>query len=200
MKRIFFTVIFCVIYCFTNTGFAFEKDTIINTDQQIIIKSIQTMYKIKPKSFEFGEVDGKGYSMEKEGEMLSRFFDKQILKKRKGGISKIDNEYEVPLRYPKFEDVSSLAEINSPIIPKVKVGTPIIGEGERAKVIVNLSDGSLCQYFLKKLPQGWRIYKVRSFYSARANLYFLSGQGIMIEYPSGIQYYDDKESMKLSEW
>lgn len=115
------------------------------------------------------------HSISRHNELMIKYFDAQILAIRKplsqiangnaksSNSSKIADGYEVPLRYPKFPDPNELmAENRSEPLPKIKVLTPEI-DNDRAKVLVKISDGSMCDYFLKKLPQGWRIYKIRSF-------------------------------------
>ena len=145
---------------------------------------------------------------------MIKYFDAQILVLRtplnktanentkSQNISKVSAGYEIPLRYPKFPGPNELmAENRSEPLPKIRIQTPHI-DNDRAKVLVKISDGSLCQYFLRKLPQGWRIYKVRSFENPPNNLYLMKhDEDHMEEYPSNVQFLSsNKLDMKLSEW
>ena len=202
MKRFLWILILGLMASFSGGSFAIDKNTALIAEQKNVIKLIMELYKVKPESFEAGEFDGQGYSTKKHGAMLALFFDDKILKKGKKRSSlNNDFEYVLPLRYPKFPDPNELlAENRSEPLPKIRILTPEI-DNDRAKVLVKISDDSLCHYFLRKLPQGWRIYKVRSFDSPPNNLYFLKHDiDRMDEYPSGQFLPSNKEDMKLSEW
>ncbi|MDO8650691.1 MAG: hypothetical protein Q7R66_00675 [Undibacterium sp.] len=200
MKKILSILVLGLMVSLSDTCHAVEKNTAQTIEQKDVIKLIKELYKVKPESFEAGEFDGQGYSMKKQGEMLARFFYKQSIKKRKDDITKKDNGYEVPFRYPQIPEPGDVLEVNSSgSLPHIKILTPEI-DNDRAKAVVKINDNSLCHYFLKKLPEGWRIYKIRSFSYPPNNLYFLSHEDHMEEYPSGNQFWNDKIDMNLSEW
>ena len=207
MKKILSLLILGLMIFGTGTSFAYDKNGVLTVDQKDVIALMQSLYKIPPETFDFAEFDYdfkrfKGnFSKSRHNELLFQYFDRKILVRSTPVTSSKSESYEVPLRYPRFPEPNELmAENRSGPLPKIKVLTPEI-DNDRAKVLVKISDGSICHYFLKKLPQGWRIYKVRSFLNPPNNLYLMKQDaGHMVEYPSGNQFWNDKEDMKLSEW
>ena len=65
-------------------------------------------------------------------------------------------------RYPgvTVEVLSSFKKRTAPV-PKHHINVPIVN-GNTANVHVNLEQSGYVMYYLKKLPLGWRIYRVES--------------------------------------
>jgi hypothetical protein len=184
-------------------------------DKQEIVSLIKTLYKIKPEIYYFATFPNGKYSEDKLSELAEKYFINDLNSKRNAKTKKIDPKgtVQLPNLYPLEEDPGNLrADYRNEPLPKVKIETPEL-DGQRGKVLVKLSDGSLVQFFLQKRPEGWRIYKVRTFTYAPKNIYLLIGEeeneresyrGSMHEYPDTPEapHFDssDKPSLKLSPW
>lgn len=137
--------------------FAIAQD--LNRDQKDVFDLMRRMYGVSSLTFEFGEFDGK-YQPKKHCPFLSQFLTKELLTKDDQGSC--GNTF----RYPTAsnEDLSLFPKF----LPVPQFGTPVI-KGDRAEIKVLFltydkkhKDGGRCLYFLKKLSEGWRIYRVRT--------------------------------------
>ena len=142
------------------------------TPDQIEIKSlIKKMYEIDPDTFEFSRFGGKykdgevivrgKYNPDKKCKLLEEFLVKEaVLKQPKdvGCMSGNDGFF----RYPQLDsmDLGSVTRVAPP--PKPQIKSPVVN-GEKAKIQVLLPtiDANV-MYYLRKQPEGWRIYRVES--------------------------------------
>lgn len=178
-------------------------------EKQEIVSLIKALYKIKPEIYYFATFPNGKYSEDKLSELASKYFVNDLSARRNAKSKKIDPKgtVELPTLYPLEEDPNNLkADYRNEPLPKVKIETPEL-DGQRGKVVAKISDGSLVQFFLQKRPEGWRIYKVRTFSTDPGNLYFLGSNrgangffGYMVEYPSMQAFSQDNVDMKLSPW
>ena len=161
-------------------------------DKQDIGTLIKAFYKINPKTYRFGSFPGTGYSVKKYDELANKFFVVSLFPRESGTKLNPLGRLLLPPQFPIDEGEENFQlKVEAKELPKVKIEAPEL-DGQRGKVVTKLSDGSLVQFFLQKRPEGWRIYKVRTFTSAPKNLYFLPGlkaledayDGDMDEYPS----------------
>ena len=162
-------VIFLVLLILSISSVAqAEKLTL---DQSAVKVLVQKMYKIDPDEFEYATFGAKYKNGEEvvHGEhdparqcrLLTEFLVKEAII-RKAGINQgcMTGGY---FRYPGLgsEDLSPASRIDP--LPKPLIHTPAI-QGDKAKVYVTfLKSGSQnVFYYLKKMPEGWRIYRVES--------------------------------------
>jgi hypothetical protein len=181
-------------------------------DKQEIISLIKALYKIKPEVYYFAEFPGSGHSVKQHDELASKFFSISLFSRKTATKANPKGMIRLPPQFPNEDDPNNLiAENRNEPLPKIKVEVPEL-DNQRGKVVVKISDGSLVQLFLQKLPEGWRIYKARTFTHVPKDLYYLIGQenereaydGTMREYPDTPEAprfeSSDKPSLKLSPW
>lgn len=176
-------------------------------EKQKIVSLIKALYEIKPDTYFFAEFPKKGHSVKDHDELASKFFLISQFTRNPASKAIPIGKLQLPSLFPLEDDPNNLiAENRNEPLPKVKVGVPEL-DGQRGKVVAKISDGSLIQFFLQKRPEGWRIYKVRTFSTDPGNLYFLGSNqgangffGYMVEYPSMQAFSQDNVDMKLSPW
>lgn len=161
-----------VIFVSTKTVFA---ETL--TPDQIEIKSlIKKMYAIDPDTFEFGEFGGKykngqvvvegKYDPKRQCKLLEEFLIKEAIIVVKGVNQGCMTGVNGFFRYPTFDsmDLESVTRVEP--LPKTEIKSPVVN-GDKAKVqVIFPKIGANVMYYLKKLPEGWRIYRVESSYSS----------------------------------
>lgn len=197
-----FVALFAVTACNAQEAAGSEAD------KQDVVALIKNIYKIKPEVYYFGQFSKLKFDENRQINLLKNYYVNDIFIKRLSS-GKIDptGQLFIPNIYPKEEDPNYLmAENRDQALPTVKVGVPEF-DGQRAKLVAKISDGSLVHFFLNKRAEGWRIYKVRTFSREPANLYFLESNkladgyfGYMVEYPSGQSFSEYNVAMKLSPW
>ena len=148
-----------------------EAET-LTPDQALVKALIQRMYAIDREQFEaatFGAqynkhrdkvVAGK-YDPSRQCRLLGEFLVKEVVIKEKGVNQGCMTGVDGYFRYP-GEDILGEGARETPL-PKAKISTPEI-QGDKARVYVTFikSGDQNVFYYLKKLSEGWRIYKVES--------------------------------------
>ena len=162
------TIIIVMLFIFAGSGIA-HSDSF--TKEQTEIKSfINKMYAIDPDTFEFGRFGAKykngevivrgKYNPDKQCQLLANFLVKEavIEDKKDSGCLTGDHGY---FRYPGLDgmDLGSATRTETPSQPQIK--TPVV-DGDKAKVYVKLKGAGDVFYYLRKLPEGWRIYRVEA--------------------------------------
>ena len=143
------------------------------TPDQIEIKAlIKKMYEIDPDTFEFGNferkykngwvvVEGK-YDSNRQCKLLEEFLVKEAVINVKGVKQGCMTGSSGYFRYPQLDtmDLGSSNRVSSPPQPKIK--SPVV-DGNKAKVqaVLPTIDANV-MYYLRKQPEGWRIYRVES--------------------------------------
>jgi len=182
-------------------------------DRQDVINLVKDLYKIKPTIYYSANFGGLKFDIKKQEDILRSFYlDNFFVKRNSSGRIDPKGEIIFPDLYPVAHDPNEdIQDLQNRIFPKLKIESPEFNN-HQAKLIVKISDGSLVQFFLQKRPEGWRIYKARTFTHALKDLYYLVGQenereaygGTMREYPDTPEapHFDssDKPSLKLSPW
>jgi len=164
-----------------------------NSDREAVAGVVKSLYKTRPESLYFFEFPKTGVDKKRWRQLIEGHFDPGILIWKNG-------ETPIPDIYPRITDPNDLLSENrnSPL-PKESL-SEYQNTADLAKITANLSDGSVCVYFLRHLAQGWRIYKVRSYASKTKDLYLAGEDTIMREYPDNKIYLNDKTPTRLSDW
>jgi hypothetical protein len=178
MKSSFIALLLVI---FTSSSFA-NAETL--TQEQLAIKTlIKNMYAVSYDEFEaakFGAkyknceeiVEGK-YDPARQCRLLSQFLVKEAIIKEERDPTCIAG-----FRYPGLDtmDLSPLECVDPP--PTPSINTPIVN-GSKATVRVALKEnGSHVIYYLRKQPEGWRIYRAES--SVNDATLETQGQGDMV--------------------
>ena len=143
------------------------------TSDQIEIKTlIKKMYAIDPDTFEYGEFGGKykngkvvaegKYDPKRQCKLLEEFLIKEAIIVVKGVNQGCMTGVNGFFRYPTFDsmDLGSVTRVDPPPQPKIK--SPVVVR-DKAKVHVTFPKiGANVMYYLRKQPEGWRIYKIES--------------------------------------
>ena len=158
-------VVMCI---FAGNGTA--QENILTAEQIEINLFIKKMYAIDPDTFEFGEFGGKykngrvvvegKFNPKRQCKLLEEFLVKEaVIKEPKdvGCMTGIGGFF----RYPGLDsmDLGSVTRIKPPSQPQIK--TPVV-DGDKAKVYVKLKGAGDVFYYLRKMPEGWRIYRVEA--------------------------------------
>ena len=158
-------VVMCV---FAGAGTAHEN--ILTTEQAEINLFIKKMYAIDPDTFEYGEFGGKykngsvvvegKYDPKRQCKLLEEFLVKEAVIKEPKDVLCMTGVHG-HFRYPGLDsmDLGSATRTKSPSQPQIK--TPIV-DGDKAKVYVKLEGAGDVFYYLRKMPVGWRIYRVEA--------------------------------------
>ena len=142
------------------------------TADQIEIKSlIKKMYEIDPDTFEFGRFGAKyknsdvmvrgKYNPAKQCKLLEEFLVKEaVIKEVKDLTCMTGNDSY--FRYPSLSEayLGSSERVEPPPQPEITI--PLVN-GDKAKVqaLLPTIDANV-MYYLRKQPEGWRIYRVES--------------------------------------
>ncbi|WP_124951945.1 hypothetical protein [Sulfuriferula thiophila] len=166
MKKLFMALMLLI---FANSYTA-QAET-MTPDQTAIVTLLKKMYAIDPDEFDYAtfgakykngdEVVAGKYDPPRQCRLLAEFLSKEAIIKEKGINSGCMTGDAGNFRYPGIddEDLAPLTRLES--LPKPHINTPVI-QGDKAKVYVIFKDGRNVFYYLKNLPEGWRIYKVES--------------------------------------
>jgi hypothetical protein len=127
------------------------------------------MYTIDPDTFEYAKFDAKyknGNKIvagkrdpERQCKLLTEFLvNEAIIHVETKGVKRA---CKAGFRYPSVDemDLSSATRIAPP--PKPYINTPLV-DGDKAKVHVEIPNAGDVFYHLRKMPEGWRIYRVES--------------------------------------
>jgi hypothetical protein len=129
----------------------------LHQDQKEVLDLVKRMYAVSSIQFEASEFEGK-FQPEKNCALLSQFLDVSALLKTEQG--NCEGQFRYPTADP--EDLSRFPKY----LPIPEFGVPVV-KGDKAEIKVLFTtydkkpDGGRCLYFLKKTPDGWRIYRVR---------------------------------------
>lgn len=156
---------------------------ILTPEQSAITSLIRKMYSIDPYEFEaatFGAkfkkskeiVKGK-FDPDRQCRLLAEFFVKEAVIKNKK-----DSGCLTGFRYPSADDEEISPVTRYTPLPTPKINTPVVNGG-RAKVHVTFLIGSAnVMYYVRKQPEGWRIYRVE--YSENSATIDTQEQGDMV--------------------
>ena len=168
MKKLLFT--FALIFVqLINSHIVLAE--LLTPDQIEIKTSLKKMYAIDPDTFEFGRFDAKYKNGEiivrgktnsdKQCKLLEDFLVKEAIISVEGVNQGCMTGVHGYFRYPGLDsmDLGAATRTNLPAQPQIK--TPKI-EGDKAKVYVKIIGAGDAFYYLRKMPEGWRIYKVEA--------------------------------------
>jgi hypothetical protein len=151
MKNIFRFFVYGLIFLSLTSNA--EVSSSFSQDQQELIKLIQQFYAIPTATYLGAEFNNKHHP-ELHCPLLSKFMAKEALFKLESGAC------FQPIRYPTMNDEDAILSSDYPV-PQIQI--PVV-KGHLAEVLVLFKkpDTGRVRYYLKKTPQGWRIYKARS--------------------------------------
>jgi len=153
--KIVLRLFFYGFICLSLTSNA-EVSSSFSQDQQELIKLIQQFYAIPTTTYLGAEFNNKHHP-ELHCPLLSKFLAKEALFKLESGAC------FQPIRYPTMNDEDAFLSSDYPV-PKIKI--PVV-KGSLAEVLVLFkNDSGRVRFYMKKTPDGWRIYKSRSDTSA----------------------------------
>lgn len=166
MKKLLIACLLIIFSCSFNV-----QAEALSPEQNAIKSLIQKMYAIDPDIFEYATFGAKYKNGE---EIVSGKIDHnrhcQLLAEFlvPDAVIPVKNKYAAKLgcmtgadgffRYP---GVGDLSPHNNEAPPKHHISTPVV-KGDKARVYVNLDNAGNDMYYLKKLPEGWRIHKIVS--------------------------------------
>jgi hypothetical protein len=133
-----------------------EVASSFSQDQQDVIKFIQKLYSIPTDTYLFSEFNNK-FKPKKHCQFMEGFIVKESLFKRSQG------HCFVPIRYPTISDEDAILSSDYPI-PKIQI--PVVKNSLSEVLVLFKNDPGRVRFYLKKTPDGWRIYKSRSDTSA----------------------------------
>lgn len=161
MKKIIIAAMLLIIA----SGVIAQAQT-LSTDQAAIKSFIKKMYAIDPDTFEYatfgakyknGEEVVKGkYDPDRQCRLLEEFLVKEAIIKEKR-----DPTCMAGFRYPSVDDMELSPATRYAPLPKPHINTPLV-DGNKAKVHVEIQNAGDVFYYLRKEPEGWRIYRVES--------------------------------------
>jgi hypothetical protein len=141
---------------------------VLNPEQKEVVQFIEKIYAVSYKHLEFGEFNGK-IDLKKFCELLRLFVTKETLivkiRTSEAGIIRQTCEEGYGSRFPRYP-ASDDDALDAGDVPIPQIQTPIVnGNFAEVKVILLEKNRDFrigrALYYLKKLPEGWRIYKVR---------------------------------------
>ena len=168
MKKVLMSItLLLVIFVSAKTVLA---DT-LSQDQVEIKALIKKMYAIDPDTFEFGAFGGKykngqvviegKYDPKRQCKLLEEFLIKEAVIKEVKDISCMTGNGSY-FRYPSLSEayLGSSERVEPPPQPEITI--PLVN-GDKAKVqaLLPTIDANV-MYYLRKQPEGWRIYRVES--------------------------------------
>ena len=141
------------------------------TPDQIEIKTLlKKMYAIDPDTFEFGAFGGKykngnivvkgKYDPKRHCKFLEEFLVKEaVIKEPKDLLcmTGVDGYF----RYPGLDSMDLGSATRVYPLQKPQIKSPVV-DGDKAKVYVKLKGAGDVFYYLRKMPEGWRIYRVEA--------------------------------------
>ena len=142
------------------------------TSDQIEIKTlIKKMYVIDPDTFEYanfgGEykngrvvIEGK-YDPKRQCQLFAEFLVKEAIIKEKGVNQGCMTGVDGHFRYPTFDSMDLGSATRVYPLQKPQIKSPVV-DGDKAKVYVKLKGAGDVFYYLRKMPEGWRIYRVEA--------------------------------------
>ena len=168
MKKILIALLLLLLHLLSSHAVLAET---LTSDQIEIKTLIKKMYAIDPDTFEYGRFGAKykngdvivrgKYDPKRHCKFLEEFLVKEaVIKEPKDLLcmTGVNGHF----RYPTLDsmDLGSVTRVAPP--PKPQIKSPVV-DGEKAKIQVLLStiDANV-MYYLKKQPEGWRIYRVES--------------------------------------
>lgn len=170
-------------FCCVQIGVAGES--IDYNDKKNILNLIRSMYKLKTRNFQGTNIFNRDKSVEEVNieshcKLLQSYFDSDIVKKRVFQKSPLKTcsfpNSLFDIRYFGYEPFDDMGNFEEPRAMKPLITAPVI-HGNEASLTVrvkwkayNKLENSRADYFLKKKPEGWRIYKV--FYGEDSDRYF----------------------------
>ena len=143
----------------------------LSSEQNAIKSLIQKMYAIDPDTFEYAEFGGKYKNglMVSEGKhdpkrqclLLEEFLVKEaVIKNEKAQSCKTSNDGY--FRYPGVSEMELSSATRDEPLPKTIIKSPVVS-GDKAKIqVIFPRVGANVMYYLRKQPEGWRIYRVES--------------------------------------
>lgn len=163
MKNLIFTLMLVLL---VNSPVTLAEN--MTTEQATIKSLIEKMYAIDPDTFEyrnFGAKYKKGkeihsgkYDPDRHCHLLTEFLAKEAIVEDKVNSGCLINNF----RYPGVDDEELSPRGRYEPLPKHNINTPVVNR-DQAKVYVEIEKNrGDAMYFLKKLPEGWRIYRVES--------------------------------------
>ena len=169
MKKLIIVVMLFIL----TTGLIAQAETL--TPEQTAARSlIKSLYEIDPGTFEYatfgakyrnGEevVEGK-HDPERQCKLLAKFLvNEAVIHVETKGIKRacmtITGGF---IRYPSADDEELSPATRYAPLPIPHINTPAV-DGDKAKVHVTFPKvGANVMYYLRKQPEGWRIYRVES--------------------------------------
>ena len=168
MKKIFMLLVL-MFAMIANTKIVLAETL---TPDQIDIKTlIKNMYAIDPDTFEYGEFGGKykkGWVVvegkidtKRHCQLLAEFLVKEaVVKEDKTQSCKTGNGGY--FRYPNVYEMDLSSATRSALLPKAQIKLPMVnGEKAKVQVLLPMVDANV-MYYLRRQPEGWRIYRVES--------------------------------------
>jgi hypothetical protein len=139
----------------------------LTPEQNAIKLLIKNMYAIDPDTFEYAEFGGKykngevvvkgKYDPDRQCRLLADFLVKEAIIKNKRAKQGCKSGF----RYPSVDDMELSSATRIEPLPKPRINTPLV-DGDKAKVHVEIPNAGDVFYYLRKMPEGWRIYRVES--------------------------------------
>jgi hypothetical protein len=147
-----------IIFIFSGIAFNAKSEN-FNEDQQSARALIVKLYSIDTDKLINANFGGK-YIPERHCQLVSEFLAKEIILKDNQGFCLTPDIY--PTAGP--EDYSKETSFNP--LPKPIIKMPVVNDNLAEVLVLFKNDPSRVRFYMKKTPDGWRIYKSRSDTSA----------------------------------